>query len=252
MSAPPAPSSAREKAPKPSSAATPKLALRRRSPASESNSRSGKGVRRSSNSRQSGRSASTSRRPSGSSSSPGATRASSAGKVPSATAPGQELAGRDVDPGQRQALLAARQRGEEVVAARLEQAVLGQRAGGDEADDLAPHQRLGAAPPRRRRVLGLLADRDLEALPDQALEVALGAVDRHAAHRDVVALVAAALGQRDVERRRRELRVLEEQLVEVAHAEEQEAARMLGLERLILGDHRRGGGRWLAGGHATR
>ena len=164
---------------------------------------------------------------------------------------GQELAGRDVEPGERQGLLAAGERGEEIVAARLEQAVLGQRAGRDQADDRAPDERLAAAPAGLGRVLGLLADRDLEALPDQALEVALGAVHRHAAHRDVVALMAAALGERDVERRRCRLRVLEEQLVEVAHPEEQQALGMLRLERLILGDHRRGGGCWRAAGGAA-
>ena len=44
-----------------------------------------------------------------------------------------------------------------------------------------------AAPAGLGRVLELLADRDLEALADQPVQVELGAVHRHAAHRDVLA-----------------------------------------------------------------
>ena len=48
------------------------------------------------------------------------------------------------------------------------------------------------------------------------------AMDRHAAHRDVAALVLAALGERDVERLGRGDGILEEQLVEIAHPVEQQ------------------------------
>ena len=110
---------------------------------------------------------------------------------------------------------------------RVEQPVLGQRAGRDDAHDGAAHRRLAAALLGLGRVLHLLADGDLEALADQAREIGLGGMHRHAAHRDVGALVLAALGQRDVERRRRLDRVVEEQLVEIAHAIEQQAVGML-------------------------
>ena len=104
--------------------------------------------------------------------------------------------------------------------ARVEQPVLGQGAGGHDPDHGAPHRPFRAAPPGLGRVLDLLADRDLEAGADQAREIGLGGMHRDAAHRDVGALVPAALGQRDVERRRRRDRVLEEQLVEIPHPEE--------------------------------
>ena len=54
-------------------------------------------------------------------------------------------------------------------------------AGGDHPHHVAPDHRLGAALLRLRRVLHLLADGDLEALPDQARQVGLVAVHRHAA-----------------------------------------------------------------------
>ena len=144
-----------------------------------------------------------------------------------------ELAGRDVERGQRDhvglaaAGLGAVEHGGQIVARLgVEQAVLGQRAGRDEAHHVAAHHRLGAALPGLRRVLQLLAHGDAEALPDQPLQVFVGAVDRHAAHGDVLAQVLAALGQHDAERLRRGHRVLEEQLVEIAHAVEQQAVRI--------------------------
>ena len=72
------------------------------------------------------------------------------------------------------------------------------------------------------------------------MQVELGTVHRHAAHRDVLAGVAAAFGQRDVQGGGRGHGVGEEQLVEVAHAEEQQRLGMLPLERLELRDHRAG------------
>ena len=152
---------------------------------------------------------------------------------------GQEVAGRHVQPGERQRILALGERGEEVVRPGIEQAVLGEGARRHHAHHGALDQRLAAPAPGRGRVLGLLADRDLETLLDQALQVSLGAVHRHAAHRDVGLAVAATPGERDVQRRGRELGVLEEQLVEIAQAEEQQAVGVLRLDRLVLGDHRR-------------
>ena len=49
---------------------------------------------------------------------------------------------------------------------------------------------------------------------------------RHAAHRDLLAGMLPAPGQHDVERRSGRLRIGEEQLVEIAHAQEQQRIRM--------------------------
>ena len=114
--------------------------------------------------------------------------------------------------------------GDEVArAAGLEQPLLGDRAGRDEPDDLAPHDRLRAPLLRLRRVLDLLADGDPMAERDQPVEIVVGALDRHAAHADVLAVMLAPLGQNDAERPARDLRVLEEQLVEIAHPVEEQA-----------------------------
>ena len=122
---------------------------------------------------------------------------------------------------------------------RIEQRILGDRAGRDDAHDVALDHRLAAALLGLGRVFDLLADGDLEALADQAREIGLVAVDRHAAHRDVLARVLAALGERDVEGRGGLHRVVEEQLVEVAHAVEQQAVGMGRLDRQVLRHHRR-------------
>ena len=129
------------------------------------------------------------------------------------------------------------ERGEIVVAARLEQRILGQRPGRYHPDDLAGDDGLGAAPARLCGILRLLADRYPETLADKALQIRLGGVDGHAAHRNVLAPVAPAAGQRNVERLGRRDRVLEEQLVKVAHPVEQEAPRVGLLDGEVLRHH---------------
>ncbi len=124
-------------------------------------------------------------------------------------------------------------------AGRVEERLLGDRAGGDEPHDVAPHHGLGAALARLGRVFQLLADRDAVPGRDQPLQVIIGAMHGHAAHRDVDALVPATLGEHDSERPRGDFGILEEQLVEVAHAVEQERIRVRRLDLDILRHRRR-------------
>ena len=74
---------------------------------------------------------------------------------------------------------------------------------------------------------------------DQLLQILVGGVDRHAAHRDVGALVLAALGERDAEGARGDLGVVEEHLVEIAHPVEEQAIGIGGLDLEVLRHHRR-------------
>ena len=167
---------------------------------------------------------------------------------------GGEVGGREIEPGQRQLALRLGERGEIVVAAGVEQRILGQRARRDHPHHGALDHRLGAALLGLGRILDLLAHRDLEALADQPRQIGLVAVHRHAAHLDVFAEMLAALGERDIERRRGLHRIVEEQLVEIAHAVEQQMIRMRGLDGQVLAHHRRGiGGDRLGGtvGHET-
>ena len=126
---------------------------------------------------------------------------------------------------------------------RIEQALLGKRARGNEADHVAPHHGLRSPLARLGRILDLLAHRDAMALRDQALEIFVGGMDRHAAHRDVLPEMLAALGERDAERAGGDRSVLEEQLVEIAHAVEQEAIGVRRFDLEKLRHHRRGDGR---------
>ncbi len=91
------------------------------------------------------------------------------------------------------------------------------------------------------------------------MKILVGALDRHAAHGDVLAAMLAALGEHDAERAARHLRVTEEQLVEVAHPVEQQAVRIGGLDLDVLLHQRRdamvfarGGGRRRHGGGGRR
>ena len=151
------------------------------------------------------------------------------------------LAGRDIGPGQR-ALAPNVAKGREVIVpARFEQAVLGQGARRDQTHHVARHHRFGPALFRLGRVFHLLGDGDAKALADQRQQIAFGAVDRHAAHGDILAQVLAALGQCDIQRRRGRDSIVKEHLVEIAHAIEQQRIRVLRLDLEVLRHHRRDG-----------
>src|SRR5690606_24328474 len=82
-------------------------------------------------------------------------------------------------------------------------------------------------------------DRDGLAELDQPREIGLDRLHRHARHRDRRAVRLPALRQRDVDQLRCALRVVVEELVEIAHAIEEQHVRVLGLDRQVLPHHRR-------------
>ncbi len=185
--------------------------------------------------------------------SPGSMRAISAA-IPFTLAFGDaEVAGGNVDPGEREVVFgrggaAARKRQQIIVALGVEQRIFGQRAGRDQPHHVAAHHALAAALSRLGRVLELLAHRDAMAERDQAMQIFVGALDRYAAHGNVAAEMLAALGQHDAERARGDLGVLEEQFVEVAHPVEQQAVRIGGLDLNVLLHHGRDARRGLGCG----
>jgi hypothetical protein len=78
-----------------------------------------------------------------------------------------EPAGRDIGCGKAEAIGHPGYRHQPVGSAGIEQRLFRQGAGGDDADDAARHQRLGAALFGFGRALGLLGDCDAEAALDQ-------------------------------------------------------------------------------------
>ena len=108
-----------------------------------------------------------------------------------------KIAGRHIDPSGAQPVADGGQGHQEIMAAAIEQAVLGQGAGGDDAHHLAPDHRLGPAFFSRRRVLGLFANGDAKALPDEPRQIGFGGVVGHPAHRNIAALDPATAGQGD-------------------------------------------------------
>ena len=136
----------------------------------------------------------------------------------------QEAAGGEVCPRDSVSRLAARYRQQQGVATILQQRLVGDRARGDDAHHLAFDQALA-----RGRIADLFADRHRFAQRHQPREVAFVGVVRHAGHRDRLPRRLPALGQGDVEQFRRLARVVVEQFVEIAHAEEQQHVRMLRL-----------------------
>jgi len=141
----------------------------------------------------------------------------------------QEAAGRKVDPCESVVRTPRGDRQQQVVATLFEQRGIRHRAWGDHAHDLALDQAL-----RRSRVADLFADRDRLAELHEPGEISLDGVIRHASHRDRCACRCTALGQRDVEQACGLARIVVEQLVEVAHAEQHERVRIFRLCGEIL------------------
>ena len=126
---------------------------------------------------------------------------------------GLEFGGADVEPGEPVDVLVLRHdRAEEVVVAGLQERRVEDGAGRDDAGDGAFDQAL-----RERRVLHLLRHRHFQPGVEQFRDIGVDGAVRHAAHR-----VSGAVGQHQVEDRGGAQGVLEEHLVEVAGAEEQD------------------------------
>ena len=121
-------------------------------------------------------------------------------------------------------------------------AAFNDRAGRDNADDVALDKTLGEG-----RVLHLLTDGDLVALGDQACHVSLVGVERHAAHRGAFFLAAVFAGQRQFQLPRSRQRVVVEHFIEVTDAVEQNLVGMLFFDFKILLHH----GRYCLLGHVS-
>ncbi len=123
---------------------------------------------------------------------------------------------------------------QQVVSTRLEQAFVGDGAGGDDAADTTLDRPLAG-----RGRAHLLADHRRLAESQEPREIAFQGVVRYAGHGDGQACRFAALGEGEIEQGRPAPGILEEELVEVPHAIEQEMIRVLGLDAQVLLHHRR-------------
>jgi hypothetical protein len=112
--------------------------------------------------------------------------------------------------------------------------------GGDDAGDFAADDFFAGA-----GSFHLLADGDAVAFGDEAGEVAIGGVVGDAGHGDGLFGVFIAGGEGDFEFAGGDDGVVHEELVEVAHAEEEQGAGHLLFDAVILPHERRG-----FGGHA--
>ena len=145
-----------------------------------------------------------------------------------------DLALRQRRPRQPEALAATRHCEQHGVALLGEQVALGQRPRRDDANHLALDRPLA-----RTDFADLLADRDRLAELHEPGQVGVDRVVRHAGHRDRLAGTGAARRQGDVEEAVRLLRVVVEELVEIAHPVEDERVGMIGLDAQPLLHHRR-------------
>jgi len=144
-----------------------------------------------------------------------------------------EVAVREVQPRQPEHPAVQVRREQQRIRAIVEQRRVGQRAGRHDAAHRALHR-----PLRRRWVADLLRDHNGFAELHEPCEVLLHRMERHTRHPDRPAGRLPARRQRDVEQPRRLLRIVEEQLVEVAHPVEEEGIGVLRLDAQVLLHHR--------------
>ena len=166
----------------------------------------------------------------------------------------EKLSGRNVERRQRETALAGAvgaEREQKTLFECREHGLLADRARRDHAHDLPRHQAAlwrqlkrrvrprdltGSGSYTRARLgLRLLADRDLQSGLEQLGDIGFGGMVRHAAQRHAV---LGARGELDIEHARADLGVLEQHLVEVAEAKEQDRVGHLLLDAQVLCDQR--------------
>jgi hypothetical protein len=141
----------------------------------------------------------------------------------------QETTGGEIQPGETVSAPAAAHGSDQVVAPCLEQRLVGERAGRDDAHHLALDRTLAGG-----RIADLLAQRHRHAGAHQSRQVLFRRVIGHTGHRNALAGRLAARGQRDVEQLRRTSRIVEEQLVEITHPVKEQQPGMLRLDAEVL------------------
>ena len=145
-----------------------------------------------------------------------------------------ETAGRQLHPSQPDRI-AGGDGGQIVALARIEQGVVGHRAGADHAGDFTAYEALGLL-----GIFHLIADRRTVAGGDELAQIALQLMVGKAGHRrGVLPLVAA--GQGKAQRAGRHLGVLEEHLIKIAHPEQEQGVGTRLLCFQILLHHGSGG-----------
>ena len=145
-----------------------------------------------------------------------------------------DLPGRSIRDAHAEPLGPGPQRGEEVVGCGIEEGIHDHRARGQDLGYAALDDSLGL-----RGVLELVADRHLVPETQEPAHVGVALVPRDPAHRDRLGILLVARREREAEQGRPPHGVLEEHLVEVTEAEEQEGVGILFLDARVLPHERR-------------
>ncbi|MNF60244.1 hypothetical protein D3C84_418570 [compost metagenome] len=149
----------------------------------------------------------------------------------------REVTAGDVQHGQAEQALIAEYRGDQVIATLVQQRLVADGAGGNDAHHLTIHRTFAG-----RRVADLLTDHHRLTEFDQLRQVAFGGVVWNPAHRNRLPGRLPTGGQGNVQQLGGLLRVFVEDLVEVTHAVEHQLIRVLVLQAPVLLHHRGVGG----------
>ena len=143
-----------------------------------------------------------------------------------------ELAGRHIRKAKPGAVLAAKHTAQVVVDAVLQHIALDHRTGGDDSYNLSFNDALGGS-----RVLHLLADGHLVAPAHQLGNIAVCAVEGHAAHRRPLLLAAVPTGEHQVQLFAGDLGIIKKHFIKIAQTEKQNHICIILLDLKILLHH---------------
>ena len=145
----------------------------------------------------------------------------------------EELTGGNIREGKARPVRGKADRQQEVVRPLVQHIALDNRAGGDDAGDAALHQALGQG-----GILHLLANGDLIAAADELFDIVVHSMMRHAAHGSALLQAAVAPGKGQFQLPGGRLRIIEEHLIKIAQAEEEQTVLVFSLHLKVLLHHR--------------
>ena len=137
-----------------------------------------------------------------------------------------------VQVGDAEAALLTGDRHQQSLVPLFQKRFIAERSRGDDAHHLAFHGAFGGG-----RIADLFGNRHRQARANEAGEIGFGGVIGHAGHGNVGAGGFAAGGEGNIEQLRGALGVLVEQLVEIAHAIEEQLVGVVALDAQILAHH---------------
>ena len=155
-----------------------------------------------------------------------------------------ELPGREFQPCQPDAVLSRKDCRQKIAFPRIEQCLIGQRAGSHDAGHFPFDQ-----PFRFFGVFDLIADSSPKPGTDQLLQIVFQSMKREPRHRNGIGGAFIPAGERQAENFRSQLGIFIEQFIEISHAKQEQRTRIAAFDLHVAVHH--GSPFFTAWGHAV-